>query len=406
MSEVVYRGLKLHPGQQRLRKILRYEKHINNICVVVARGWGKSLSLVDYSFENCIENAGSEMWYTVPIFDQAKKIWRMYIEPFIGTGLFKKANTSDLLLTFHNGSTLQFRSVEKYENLRGAHLTDLICDEFDYYRPDAYYRALAPMMNHKRARKIIFSSTPNGKGQFYEFCKREETESNWITFRSTIEETGIQKYIDNVRSQRGMIADALYRQEYEAEFIDEGGEVFTKAGNIFTLEDFAPKGKKHYGGIDIGCKKDRTVLTILNEKGECVFWKRFSIEEQSDGVILAEHLSTILNQFPNLICMWETNVDPTIFKIAKKLCKGQLVAHDTSNKSKNDYISRLNASINKGILFLPRFAIEIREELLNYQMNHTPTKKLPSYSAPSGRHDDCVISLALANYIYCNYQKL
>ncbi len=404
MKKVKFRGLKLHPGQQRFRGLLRNEKHIDYYCMIVARGWGKSLSLVDYAYENCFENAGTEMWYTTPILDQSKKIWRMYVEPFVGTGFFKKVNLSDLLIYFHNGSTLQFRSVEKYENLRGAHLTDLICDEFDYYRPDAYVNALAPMMN-QRGRRTIFSSTPNGKGQFYEFCKRGETESNWITFRSTIEETGIQKYIDNVRAQRGMIADALYRQEYEAEFIDEGGEVFTKAGNIFTLEDFAPKGKKHYGGIDIGKGNDRTVITILNEKGECVFWKRFSVEEQNDGVVLAEHICTILNQFPNLLCLWETNFDPSVFDMAKRKVKG-LIKHHTSNETKNNIVSRLNASINKGTIFLPRFAIEIREELLNYQMNHTPTKKLPSYSAPSGRHDDCVISLALANYIYCNYQKL
>ena len=404
MKKVIYKGLKLHAGQRRLDALLKNNPHVDNLCIVVARGWGKSLFLVDHAYETCLLQKNTEMWYTTPILDQSKKIWRMYVEPFIGTGLFKKANSSDLLIYFHNGSSLQFRSVEKYENLRGAHLTHLVCDEFDYYRPDAYVNALSPMMNQRGVR-TIFCSTPNGKGQFYEFCNRQDTHPNWLTFRSTIEETGIQKYIDNVKAKRGMIADALYRQEYEAEFIDEGGEVFTKAGNIFTLEDFAPKGKRHYGGIDIGKKKDRTVVTILNEHGHCVFWKRFSIEEQSDGVILSETLVDILKQFPNLVCLWETNYDPSVFDMARRKVKG-LIVHDTGNDSKNKIVSRLNASINRGIIAMPRFAIEVREELLNYQMNHTPTRKLPSYSAPSGRHDDCVISLALANYIYCNYQKL
>ena len=222
-----------------------------------------------------------------------------------------------MIPNLNEGATKAGRSAEDLEIIVPAFIVPIDDDE-ERWR------------NFARMQVAFYGSTPN-----YAFI---------------FEQLGFEGTTDRIRERQRARDLAGMAAEVSDELLDH----FVVTGPRSELADkileryqgLATRVVSYFGGIDIGCKKDRTVLTILNEKGECVFWKRFSIEEQSDGVILAEHLSTILNQFPNLICMWETNVDPTIFKIAQKLCKGQLVAHDTSNKSKNDYISRLNASIS------------------------------------------------------------
>ena len=407
---MIVRGIKHHPGQARLYSTIVNHPEIEYLISVQPRGWGKSLFWVDWCFERMFNEPGISIGFFMPFYKQCSQIWKHYIEPqLMHGGLFKSANKSELSIQTFNGSTLRLDSTEKFESLRSGHLTYMILDEFDFMRKDAYNRALAPMMK-RRGKLTVFNSTPNGKGQFYQLYQMGDADSEtytpgYFSFRSDIEETGDSNYIRKIYSQRDLIPEPLFRQEYLAEFLDEGGQVFTNINRVFVLDDFAELDKAHFGGVDIGKHNDRTVITILDSKGRCVFWKRFTTSEQSDGVLLANQLTDIIKGFPNIRCLWETNFDPSVFDIVSRNVKG-LVKFNTNNESKNQIISRLNLSINKELISLPRFALDLREELLNYKMNQTAVRKQPSFSAPAGRHDDCVISLALANWIYTNYMKL
>lgn len=349
----------------------------------------------------------------MPSWSQCKSIWNKYIVPIMtkrGVRLIKKANSSDLRVELINGSVLEFKTAENFEKLRGATLHGLICDEFAFFREGAYELALEPMLL-QHGEWVIFNSTPKGKNKFYEFYQRGNYDSptydpRWGSFESTVEETGIANYIEEVYAKRSQLPEAYYRQEYLGEFIDNGGSVFTDLSKCFTLHDFAPLGKKHYAGVDIGKGNDRTVITVLNENGQCVYWKRFDIDEQKDGVEMADIIAKHLNDIPNLKCLWETNFDPSVFDmVRRKVKKANLIKFTTTNDSKNNIISKLNASLSMGLLALPAFAKEIEEELISYEMNLSAIRRMPTYSAPSGMHDDCVMSLALANHIYMNYEK-
>lgn len=377
------------------------------------RQWGKSLFLINHALIYLSNKPNKLVWYVMPSWSQCKVIWNKYVVPLLtkrGVRLIKKANSSDLRVELVNGSVLEFKTAENFEKLRSATLDGLICDEFAFFREGAYELALEPMLL-QHGEWAIFNSTPKGKNKFYEFYQRgvfgsPTYDPRWGAFESTVEETGIANYIEEVYAKRKHLPDAYYRQEYLGEFIDNGGSVFTNLTNAFTLHDFAPYGKKHYAGVDIGKRNDRTVITVLNEKGQCVFWKRFEIEEQKDGVEMAQLIANYLNDIPNLRCLWETNFDPSVFDmVRRKAKKANLIKFTTTNDSKNNIISKLNASLSLGTVALPTFAKEIEEELISYEMNLSTVRSLPTYNAPSGMHDDCVMSLALANHIYMNYEK-
>ena len=58
--------------------------------------------------------------------------------------------------------------------------------------------------------------------------------------------------------------------------------------------------------------------------------------------------------------------------------------------------------MQKGLTRLPFDLSIVESELVSYEI--VKLGKYPVYSAPSGMHDDCVISLALANNLMCNYE--
>jgi len=68
----------------------------------------------------------------------------------------------------------------------------------------------------------------------------------------------------------------------------------------------------------------------------------------------------------------------------------------TTGPSKRDLIDRLTLAIDKHEICFPDIPVLVNE-LEIYEFTTGPTQ-VTRYSAPAGFHDDCVMSLALANW--------
>ena len=69
---------------------------------------------------------------------------------------------------------------------------------------------------------------------------------------------------------------------------------------------------------------------------------------------------------------------------------------NTSNKSKVDAINKLATDFHNKSIKIPNLEY-LKNELDNFGTQTTKTGKL-TYGASNGYHDDCVMSLAIANY--------
>ena len=67
-----------------------------------------------------------------------------------------------------------------------------------------------------------------------------------------------------------------------------------------------------------------------------------------------------------------------------------------TNESKTELINKLILACEYGQISIPNIQT-IREEFELFSYEMTRTGKI-TYSAPDGKHDDCVIAIALANY--------
>lgn len=315
-----------------------------------------------------------------------------------GHNLVESINYSTFTVKFKSGSILQFQSAENYEGLRGATLTHLICDEFAFFRPEAYEYALSPMMAVK-GEMTIFVSTPKGLNTFYKYWElgADEFNESWESFISLYHETGNKNLIANIEESRLYMPPEMFRQEFEAAFVSDGGSVFKDVSKAFCLADWGEANSLLLAGIDLGQTHDRTVIAVLNKSCELVFFKRFELKEQVDAPMLVKNIHGVIGKFKNILATVEKNFNPAVYDYLFKI-SSLYTKWTTNNDNKVKMISNLQFYISSGMLKIPDNpeTEQLKKELLDYELRYTKNGKSYAFSAPNGGFDDCVIALALA----------
>jgi len=391
------------PLQRRLDQFVKTSQ-ANKLVINMPRQTGKTTYLCGLASEICTQNFDELLWYCTPYYKQADQIFNLKLLPMLeNSGINYKYNRSKLQVSFpFRRSYIQFRSVENYQGLRGDSLTRLFCDEFAFYRPEVYEQVLSPMMDYKGI-NTLFASTPKGLNKFHDYKELGEDTNfkDWDYFKGSFYETGNQKQIDNILEKKLYLPPDIFRQEYECEFVSDAGQVFTGIKSIFNADDYGAITERNFCGIDLGKHHDRTVVTILNNKGELIFFKRFELKEQKDATVMIPIIQNILKRFPNTIVDIESNFDPAVYDYLRAE-NSNIRSVVTTNKSKNELVSNLQFSISHGLVKLPynNDTMQIEKEMLDYQMQFTMVKREFTYNAPSGGYDDCIISLGTANNLY------
>jgi hypothetical protein len=102
----------------------------------------------------------------------------------------------------------------------------------------------------------------------------------------------------------------------------------------------------------------------------------------------------------NATVMVETNsIGDVVFEMLKKQWSD---THPfvTSSKSKNDMIEGLAVDLNNVAIRIPNAELfaPLQFELGIYEYDYSPKTRSIRYNAPASFHDDCVMSLAIANH--------
>ena len=157
---------------------------------------------------------------------------------------------------------------------------NVVLDEFAFHRDSRkIWTALYPSIT--RGYKIRVISTPNGKsGKYYQLWM--DNSGTWSKHKVDIyeaKEQGLDVDIDELR--QGCESEDDWLQEYCCEFLDEAGALLTydmltecedQKATILFPDDYEPTGEL-YLGVDIGRKRDLTVLWLDEKLGD-VFWTR------------------------------------------------------------------------------------------------------------------------------------
>lgn len=154
----------------------------------------------------------------------------------------------------------------------------IFLDEFAFHKDGrGIYKAMYPTLT--RGYRVRITSTPNGKSNmFYELWSHGEKFSKHQTDIYSAVREGLKVDVDELK--RGFGDPDGWAQEFECQFIDEATAYITYDMITACEDEKAAMSNEQlamsnelYLGVDIGRKRDLTVLWLWEKVGD-VFWTR------------------------------------------------------------------------------------------------------------------------------------
>ena len=394
MKEKTYIGFTPHQEQKKMiTGILSSSAKYHIACV--GRQFGKSLMGINLALYWAINNRNWTILWVSPVYSQAQKVQKEIIQAIGESDIVKSANLSSNEILLNNGSTIIFRSAERYDNIRGITVNAAILDESAFMKNEAWSEAIRPTTVVK-GQKVLFISTPKGKNFFYDLFQLGESPDhpNYQSYKGSSYDTPFINP-EEIEDARRTLPEMIFKQEYLAEFIDAGGEVFSNIDKN-TYEVYPRPQGKVYCGIDLGKQSDATVATFIDNTGQVVEIYR---NNKVEWTTMVREMLVLIRKWNATVMVEVNSIGDVIFEQIKKEWQD---THPfiTSNKSKVEIIEGLILDMNESTVKIPseRLFPTLYHELSVFTYDYNPKTRTVSYSHPPGLNDDTVISLAIANY--------
>lgn len=373
-------------------QILIHEAINNTPCkyytLDIGRQFGKSMLAQNQALDFMANNGWSGAWVS-PTYKQAKKVADELDSAFAGLFTYNK---SELTMKLPNGAQLQFFSSERYDNIRGFTFDFLIIDEAAHQQEEAWTEVLRATVLVK-GKKVLFVSTPKGKNWFHTMYQLGKVDDNYTSFKFTSYDNPLidPKEIDAAKET---LPDHIFRQEYLAEFLDDGSGVFV---NVKDCIKEADKPRRYYAGIDLGRADDYTVLTVVNEKDQEVYCERWRRKEWSE---IVNNIVQVLNKYKPSTYVEANGTQDAIYEMIRNKVnfgKGSIQPFITTTKTKPEIIENLIVKFEKKEVSILGKDWQV-SELNSFSYEYNPKTRKLKYSAPVGLHDDYVMSRAITSH--------
>lgn len=163
---------------------------------------------------------GKSVWWVAPTFDLTERGWKVILQLCGQIPGVRSEGRPVWRVTLPTGGTIQARSADNPDSLRGATLDGLVFDEAAQAKPEAW-PILRPTLSVKQG-WAMFISTPQGTNWFHDIYQEAEGRENWERWRFASVDS---PYLDanEIEEARLSMSSLIFSQEYLAEFI-AGGE--------------------------------------------------------------------------------------------------------------------------------------------------------------------------------------
>lgn len=315
-------------------------------------------------------------------------------------------------------------------NLRGMWAHRIIVDEAAHV-PDAVLQDVLPPMLADKGGEYLLASSPNGRrSAFYRLFARGalppppppargKPEAAWSqSFQCPTAQNGDHLDGAYLQAQREDMGEAMYAQEYEAQFIDDFGAVFREEdidAALATLEGVRLEnnailsepqpGHPYVIGVDWGRKWDYSVIAVLDAAESPLRLVHLSRWRGTGWETQAADTARIVTRFRprRLLADGSSIGDPVAEMLTREITRQMppgercptVERFTFSAEGKQALIDRLNVGLSaRALRFPPHRALV--SELRGFE--YAPGDGRLKTAARAGGHDDCVIALALAYY--------
>jgi hypothetical protein len=382
---------KPHSGQLDLHEHTSFDKRTRFRIACCGRRFGKTMACANEIIEQALNVKSSNNWWVSPTYQQSMIAYRMVENALGATGLIVDNLKSEKRITLVNGSSISFKSADNFNALRGEGVNFLVIDEAATIQREAWEQALRPTLSDKNGRALIVG-TPKGRNWFYELFARgndpEQPDYKSYSFPTWTNPLIPSSEIEEVR--RSLPSD-VFRQEYEAQFLEDSAGVFRNIRECVTGSFQEPvRGKQYFIGWDIAKHQDFSVLVCMDSNRHVVAFDRFN---QIDYSLQLSRVQAMAEKYRASVLMDSTGAgDPVLEQL--RIRGVSVEGYNLSNQSKQQLIEHLAVGIEQRLLTFPQIDVLINElQIYEYEMTRAGNVR---YNAPSGFHDDTVIALALA----------
>lgn len=382
-----------------------------------ARQTGKSFLVSYYAIKRCIEFDNHRVVVISPSERQSKELLdkvKLHVTALrlAGVTFFEATETFQLEARFPNGSKI-IALPSKPETVRGF-TGDVIMDEVAFFdKGFEVYQAVFPTITRNPRYKLIAISTPRTKKDlFYHLWHTaSEDPQHWFRYKLNIYDAvrkGLK--IDPEELKAGIKNELAWRAEYLCEFIDDDEVLLPyeviqacEEENII-IDDLRLLKGEVFIGVDIGRRRDLTVIAILEKLGSVLYLRRLEIMERvpfREQFQVLDHLAS----FARRIAVDETGLG---MQMAEELQRrwGELKVQRVyfTAKVKEELAERLKALfLDKLIRIPPDNAL--REDLHSVKRLVTEAGNIRYEGRTEEGHADRFWALALAVYAAKEEQK-
>lgn len=372
--------------------------------IVRGRRGGKTEEEIQGIVMDAVTNPGRH-WLVGPNYRQIKSIAWTRLKAVLDVDKDWVFNEQELYcyndnIRDSNGTPtrIELKGADKEDSLVGVALKSLRVDEAALVKNNVWSLVLRPMLADYKA-PAYFYSTPRGKNWFYDLYMRGVNgDEGWKSWRQP---TSINKYIpeEEIAEMKRDMTEMMFSQEVMAEFLSEETGVFKKIRQCVVGSYKQPVvGRFYVMGVDLAKTVDFTVLTVVDSvTREVVAWERFQDLAWSIQKLRVQELA---RKYNNALCVIDsTGVgDPVAEDLSHSglslWYQGEKPGFKFTNDSKSQLINNLAIAIEQRRITFP-FEPVLVDELQAFEYSITDGGRI-KYGAPDGKHDDAVISLALA----------
>jgi len=377
----------LHPGQREV-----WDSRARYRVLACGRRWGKTrLGTLLCHYAGL---TGRRAWWVAPSYTLTRVGWR-------GIVSLAQQGPANIWRGVHrveypSGGSVEVRSADNPDSLRSEGLDLVVVDECAYVSEEAWTHALRPALADKRG-DAVFISTPRGRDWFWRLIQRGvEGEDGW---RSWHFPSSANPYLhpSEIETARREMPERVFRQEFLAEFLESGGEVFRTAREAAVASPSAPvEGHRYWIGVDLARKSDWTAVSVVDvteepyhevslERYNAVLW------EQQVGRIRA----TVERYRPERLFVDQTGLGDVVAEQLRAALPGVRLTGVTFSAP-----VRCHLLDNLALLFETRRLTVLPDPVALGELEAFQVRDLPGggvrYEVPEPGHDDTVFARALA----------
>jgi hypothetical protein len=359
--------------------------------VACGRRWGKTTLGLAMACHHAV--AGHRVWWVAPTYLMSFHPWRAFKSRFSSS--WEQKNETDKHIDLKNGGSITVKTADNPDGLRGVGLDFVVVDEAAFLDELAWEESLRPALLDRNGSALLIS-TPHGRNWFQKAYLKgldRQAHPDWFSWRYPTSTNPLlpRSAIDEARLTQ---PERIFKQEYEAEFLEDGGSVFRGLQRAMvdpSAVEFNPS-HQYVMGIDFARYQDFTACVVIDATAHTVVAvDRYTGVEWGLQRARIKGLATKW-QVWDVLAEINSMGDPNINLLREDGVP--IRGFNTSPASKPPLIENLVASIENGDLrLLPDPALIGELEAFSYRQTDNG---YTIYRAPHGHHDDTVIALALA----------